>query len=427
MGLMGSVNVIYIILFIVFLLLAGFFASAEVAFIGMQHLRIEHLVRTGDARAKLVARIMKNPSQFLATVLFGINLFETAAASLGTILAVYLWGEQLGAAIAIIIVTILTLVLAEFIPKTMATRYGEKIALNYARPIEIISIMFYPFVFALKFIGRPINTKGENNEGKPTISQEEFRTMISVGHEQGTVEKGAADICQRVFDFGDKLAREVMIPRPEVISIERSARLGEFLQLFTEHGFSRVPVYEGNTDNLVGILAIKDVLMALSKGDGDRDSLIEPLIRPAYFVPETKRISDLFAEMRGKNFHIAVLVDEYGGLAGIVSMNQLIEEIVGPVGDELGESEKEFETVNESTYAIDGGMQLVEANEEMGLDLPEGEYETMAGFVLHLLGRIPKQGDQMRYKGLRIVISEMRGMKIEKIMVIKEKHATPKD
>jgi putative hemolysin len=427
MGLMGSINVIYIILFIVFLLLAGFFASAEVAFIGMQHLRIEHLVRTGDARAKLVARIMKNPSHFLATVLFGINLFETAAASLGTIMAVSLWGEQLGAAIAIIIVTVLTLVLAEFIPKTIATRFGEKIALNYARPIEIISIIFYPFVFALKFVGRPINTTGENNEGKPTISQEEFRTMITVGHEQGTVEKDAADICQRVFDFGDKLAREVMIPRPEVISIERSARIGEFLQLFTEHGFSRVPVYEGSTDNLVGILAIKDVLMALSKGDGDRESLIEPLIRPAYFVPETKRISDLFAEMRGKNFHIAVLVDEYGGLAGIVSMNQLIEEIVGPVGDELGESEKEFETVNESTYAIDGGMQLVDANEEMGLGLPEGEYETVAGFVFHLLGRIPKQGDQMRYKGLRIVISEMRGMKIEKIMVIKEKHATPKD
>jgi putative hemolysin len=427
MGLMGNTGVIYIILFIVFLMLAGFFASAEVAFIGMQHLRIEHLVRTGDARAKLVARIMKNPSKLLATVLFGLNLFETAAASLGTILAVSLWGEQAGAAIAIIIVTVLTLVLAEYIPKTMATRYGEKIALNYARPIEVISIIFYPFVFALKFIGRPLNTAGGNSESKPTISQEEFRTMITVGHEQGTVEKGAADICQRVFDFGDTLAREVMIPRTEVISIERSARISDYLKLFTEHAFSRVPVYDGSMDNLVGILAIKDVVMALSKGDSNRESLIESLIRPAYFVPETKRISDLFAEMRDRNFHMAVIVDEYGGLAGIVSLDQLIEEIVGPLGDELGESEKEFETVNESTYAIDGGMQLVDANEEMGLDLPEGEYETVAGFILHLMGRIPKQGDQARYKGLRIVISEMRGMKIEKVMVIKEKHATPKN
>jgi putative hemolysin len=424
---MESVNVIYIVLFIVFLVMAGFFASAEIAFIGMQRLRIEHLVRSGDMRAQLVARIMQSPAKFLATVLFGINLFETAAASLGTILAVSYWGKQLGAAIAIISVTILTLVLAEFIPKSIATRHGEKIALNYARSIEIISIIFYPFVFALKFIGIPINSDSESSESKPTISQEEFRTMISVGHEQGTVEKDAADICQRVFDFGDKLAREVMVPRTEVISIERSARIGDFLNMFNEHAFSRVPVYEGSMDNLVGILAIKDVLLALSKGGGDRETPIGPLIRPAYFMPETKRISDLFAEMRDKNYHMAVIVDEYGGLAGIVSLNQLIEEIVGPVGDELGESEKEFETVNESTYAIDGGMQLEEANEEMGLGLPDGEYETVAGFVLHLLGRIPKQGDQMRYKGLRIVISEMRGMKIEKIMVIKEKHATAKD
>ena len=424
---MDTIDLLYIILFIFFLLTAGFFASAEVAFIGMQHLRLEHLVRSGDPRAKRVARIMTNPSKFLATVLFGINLFETGAASLGTILAVSLWGEQIGAAIAIIIVTVLTLVLAEYIPKTVATRHGEKIALNYVRIIEMISIIFFPFVFALKFVGSPLKNNGESGEVKPTISQEELSTMISVGHEQGTVQKDTADICQRVFDFGDKLAREVMVPRTEVISIERSARIDEFLQLFTQHGFSRLPVYEGSTDNLVGLLAIKDVLMALSKGEDDRESSIEPLIRPAYFVPETKRISDLFAEMRARNFHIAVLVDEYGGLAGIVSMNQLIEQIVGPVGDEFGESEKEYETVNESTYSIDGGMQLVDANDEMGLGLPEGEYETMAGFILHLLGRIPKQGDQMRYKGLRIVISEMRGMKIEKIMVTKEKHATPKD
>jgi CBS domain containing-hemolysin-like protein len=317
--------------------------------------------------------------------------------------------------------------MAEYIPKTIATRHGEKIALSYARIIQVIQVIFYPFVFALKFIGSPFNQSGGKGESHPTISQEELSTMISVGHEQGSVEKGAADMCQRVFDFGDRLAREVMVPRTEVVSIERSAKLGDYLQLFTQFRYSRVPVYEGSMDNLVGILAIKDVLLALSKGESDRDSLIEPLIRPAYFVPETKRIGELFDEMRTEHSHMAVLVDEYGGLAGIVSIAQLIEEIVGPVGDEFGDTEKEYETVNESTYVIDGGMQLVDANEEMQLGLPEGEYETMAGFILHLLGRIPNQGDKMRYKGLRIVISEMRGMKIEKIMVTKEKNATPKD
>jgi len=424
---MSFENWLYLVLLIVFLGMAGWFASAEIAFISMQKLRIEHLVRTGDKRAKVVDRIMEKPGRFLATVLIGINLFETAAATLATILAVAWGGEQLGAAISIIVVTLLTLVLAEFIPKNTATRFGERMALSYARPVEIVSAIFYPLAWVLDRIGLGITNLGEPTEPKPTISEAEFRTALTVGSEEGTVEKEAVAICQRVFDFGDRQVREVMVPRTEVISIEKSALVGDLLALFQQHPLSRFPVYRENTDNLMGIVSIKDVLMALAGGNINKNSPIDILVRPAYFVPETKLISELFAEMRDKNTHLAVVVDEYGGLAGIISLSQLVEEIVGPIGDELAAIEKEYEEVGENSFSIDGSMRLEDANEQMGLNLPAGSYETVAGFILHLLGHIPREGETVRYAGLKIVIDEMKGMKIEKVTITREKHAAITD
>jgi len=224
-----------------------------------------------------------------------------------------------------------------------------------------------------------------------------------------------------VFEFGDRPVSEVLVPRPEVIGIEKGSTLAEFLSLYSESPIARFPVYEDSMDNVVGILSIKDVLMALAKGAITNDSPIDELIRPAYFTPETKRISELFTEMRDDNYRMSIVIDEYGGTAGVVSLSGLMEEIVGPVGDEMAAAEKEYESINEYTFQIDGGMRIEEANEELGLALPEGDYETVAGFVLHLLGRIPKQGQQLKYKGLKIVITKMKGLKIEEILLTKEK------
>jgi putative hemolysin len=212
-----------------------------------------------------------------------------------------------------------------------------------------------------------------------------------------------------------------------VVCIEQGSKLADFLALYTESPLSRFPVYQENMDNVVGILSVKDVLMAQAKSTINNEGVIDDLIRPAYFTPETKRISELFTEMRDKNYRMAVVVDEYGGTAGIVSLSRLVEEIVGPVGDELAAVEKEYEIINEYTFQIDGSMRIEEANEEMGLELPEGEYETVAGFVLDLLGYIPRTGEQLRYKGLKLVITKMRGMKIEEILLTKERHAASAD
>jgi putative hemolysin len=252
--------------------------------------------------------------------------------------------------------------------------------------------------------------------------------MISVGHKEGTVEESEAKMLDKVFDFGDRPVREVMVPRPEVTAIELGSTIADFFTLYAEFPRSRFPVYKENMDNVVGILAIKDVLMARAKGTIENESLIDDLIRPAQFTPETKLINELFAEMRDANYRMAVVVDEFGGTAGIVMLSGLVEEVVGPVGDELAAVEKEYQVINEYTFQIDGSMRIDEANEEMALELPEGDdYETVAGFVLDLLGHIPEVNAQLRYKDLKLIVTEMRGPKIEKIQLIKESHAASED
>jgi len=246
--------------------------------------------------------------------------------------------------------------------------------------------------------------------------------MISVGRKEGTVEEAEAKMLHKVFDFGDRPVDEVMVPRLEVASLQHGSTISDFLKLYAELPMSRFPVYKESMDNVVGILSVKDVLMARAKGTISNESTINDLVRPAYFAPESKHIDELFVEMRDNNYRMAVVVDEYGGTAGIVSLTRLVEEIVGEVGDELAGLEKDYEIINDYTFQIDGSMRIDEANEEMELDLPEGEdYETVAGFILSLLGHIPRRNEQLRYRGLKIVITEMKGQKIEKILLTRER------
>ncbi len=413
---------LYLVLFIICLLLSAFFSSSETAFVALQRIRMEHMVESNVRGAKRVARMIQRPEKLLSTILLGNNFVNVAAAALGTVIAVELWGQRWGVLIATVAVTILILIFAETTPKTIATQHAERLSLIFARPIELISWLFIPFVIALSWIASGFTKLvGGTPVSRSLASPEEIRTMISVGHKEGTVEEHEAEMLHKVFEFGDRPVNEVMVPRLEVVAIEQGSKLSDFLTLYAESPLSRFPVYQENMDNVVGILSVKDVLMAQAKGTISDETAIDDLVRPAYFAPETKRINELFVEMRDKNYRMCVVVDEYGGTAGIVSLSRLVEEIVGPVGDELAEVEKEYEVINEYTFQIDGGMRIEEVNEEMELELPEGDYDTVAGFVLHLLGHIPKPNEQLRYKGLKLVITEMRGLKIEKILLTKEK------
>lgn len=416
------IEILYLVLLVVCLLLSAFFSSSEAAFISLQRIRVEHMVNTKVKGADRVAKLIKRPERLLSTILLGNNLVGMAAAALATVLAISVWGEKQGLIVATIGMTILFLIFGDTTPKIIATQHAERLSLVFARPIEVMSWVFTPFVVVLSWIVSGLSKLvGGAPVPRSLVNEEEIRIMISVGHKEGTVETEEAEMLHKVFDFGNRPVREVMVPRPEVICIEQGSKVADFLTLYAESPLSRFPVYQENMDNVVGILAVKDMLMALAKGTINNQSVIDELVRPAYFTPETKPISELFAEMRDKNYRMTVVVDEYGGTAGIVSLSRLVEEIVGPVGDELAAVEKEYEVINEYTFQIDGSMRIEEANEEMGLELPEGEYETVAGFVLDLLGHIPKQGEQLRYKGLKLVITKMRGVKIEEILLTKEK------
>jgi putative hemolysin len=257
------------------------------------------------------------------------------------------------------------------------------------------------------------------------VSEGEILSAISAGESEGVVEQSEAKMLHKIFAFTDRPVSKVMIPRMEIAWVAQGTKLGDFLPIYTRAPYSRFPVYKDNTDKVVGILFAKDVLMKLADNSASEEILIDDLMRPAHFVPESKPLGELLTEMRDGGYHIVIVVDEFGGIAGMVTLGQLTEEIVGDIRDELISEEKDFILTGDSTFQLDGGFRIEEANQELGLELPGGDYETVAGFILSRLGRIPKQGEQLKYRNLKFVIAEMRGMKIEKVIVTREEEAAP--
>ncbi len=421
---MGGQEVTYLILVVIFVGLTAFFCSSETAFLSLQKVRLEHLITTKVRGARRVARMVEKPERLLSVVLFGNTLVNTAAAALMTALAVNTWGES-GIWISTIIITVVILIFAETTPKTYAAQHSEQVALAFIQPLRLFALVFNPFVVALSWVAAGIaGAFGGKQPARTLARPEEIRAMISVGRAEGTVEPEEAKLLHKVFDFGDRPALEVMVPRPDVVAIESGETLADLFKLYEEDPLSRFPVFKENMDNVVGVVSVKDVLMALARETATEESTVDELARPAYFAPETKRIDDLFAEMQDKNIRLAVIVDEYGGTAGIVTLTRLVEEIVGDVGDELAGVEKDYEMINEYTFQVDGSMRIDEANEEMELELPEeDDYETVAGFILSRLGHIPRRHEQLRYDGLKLVVTEMKGLKIESVLITKEKQA----
>jgi len=418
---MDSTSILYLVLFFLCLVASAFFSSAETAFISLPRTRVKYLVESGVIGAGRVAKITEQPEKLLATVLLCNNLVNVAAAALGTAIAVSIWtdNENIGILVATIVVTILLLIFAEVTPKTLAIRHPERMALLYVYPLGVITKIAYPVAAGLTWIAS-ILAGGKAKVPHSLVSEEEIRSMISVGREEGTVEEAEAELLHKVFVFGDRTVREVMSPRPEVVWIEKGTKLADFLGIYAEHPHTRFPVYQDSFDTVVGILSIKDVLMAQANSSLDKKNVIDDLVRPVLFVPETKRIAQLFAEMQSQGYPMVVVIDEFGVTSGIVTMGQLVGEIVGEMGDELVKADKDFEVIDDRTIQIDGGMHVEEANEELGLGLPTGDYDTVAGFLLSLLGHIPREGEQLRYGNLKLAVTQMRELRIEKILVTKD-------
>jgi putative hemolysin len=411
-----------LVAFLVCLALCAFFASAESAFIALPKLRLRYLVESGVKRAEKLAKVAEKPERVLATVLLGTNLVNIAAATLGTIMAVAAFGTVRGPIIAILGVTAIILVFGEVVPKTLAVHHAQRLSLAFVNPLRIVGWCLYPFVLALGRIGLSFTKMvAVSEEDKRLVSEGEIRSAISVGESEGVVEQDEAKMLHKVFEFTDRPVNKIMVPRTEITWVAQGMKLSDFLDLYTQGRYSRFPVYKENTDNVVGILHAKDVLMKLTDDSISKEDVIDDLMRPAYFVPESKRLGELLAEMRDGGHHAAIVIDEFGGMAGMVTLGQLTEEIVGDIHDELTGEEKDFIVTGDSTFQLDGGFRVEEANKELELNLPDGDYETVAGFILSHLGRIPKEGEQFKYQNLKFVITEMRGMKVAKVVVTREK------
>jgi putative hemolysin len=413
--------------------LNGLLSMAEIALVSSRRVRLQQAAEEGAAGAIAALAVAREPTRFLSTVQIGITLVGiVAGAFAGTRLAqpVDDWLQGLGLDESIsdpvsfigvlLATTYLSLVFGELVPKRIGLHQPERIATLTIRPMALLSRAATPFVALLTvsttFIVRLL---GISSSEESAITEDDLRLMIGMTAESGTVAEEEAELLDRVFHFGDRRVHEVMIPRTEVIWLESGMPLSEFYHVYRDRPHSRFPAFDDSPDNVIGILGIKDVLAALAEGWPQADTPIDRLLRPPFFVPETKSIGELFREMQARGVQMAIAVDEFGGTAGIVTLEQLIEEMVGPVHDELRPAEREIENIDERTTRVDGGLSIEEAREELGIEIPEGPYDTIAGFVLSHLGHIPQQGEQLPYDGYRITVEEMRGPKIEQLRFTK--------
>jgi CBS domain containing-hemolysin-like protein len=323
--------------------------------------------------------------------------------------------------IAFGIITALHIVLGELAPKSLALFRPESVSLLTVPPVEVFRLTFWPAIWVLNGLAnailRPFGLRAVEGGAHSAFTAEEIDLLVAQSAKAGVLETDEARLLASVFQFGDRRVNEVMIPRTEVVWLEKGTTIRDFYQTFAKTPHSRFPVFEGSQDNVVGIVGIKDVLRGISDSQLTEDSPVDLAMRPAMFTPETKFVGTLFFEMQRAGHQMAVVVDEYGGTAGLVTLEMLLEELVGYVSDELRRHEDEFVTVDERTFQIDAGMTIHDANEALNLALPEGDYETVAGFVLSHLGHIPKEGEQFTYNGLGIAVTRVLGHKVEEVTV----------
>lgn len=422
---------------IIFVLIGAnaFFAASEMAIVSVRQARLKPLIDDGNKAAIIVSKFLEEPSKLLATIQIGITFAGFLASAIGaqtlsSALAVFLRNLNIpiitasAGVIATLIVTIIigffTLVLGELVPKRLALEKSEKIAMLVAKPIRILSKITAPAVKTLSFttnlVARMLG--GSNTVSNSQITEEEIRLMINVGEEKGIFQETETNMINSIFEFDDTVAKEVMTPRNHIIAVNIDATVDEILEIIVEENFSRIPVYENSIDNVIGLLYVKD-LFALIKKSSEWEISLKDLIRPAYFVPEYKKIDELFKEMQKSKTHIAIVIDEYGGTAGLITIEDLLEEIVGNIFDEYDDVVLEYEQIDDNTYIVNGMLSVSEINDLMHLDLPEEEFDTISGMILSLSGKMPEVGDEVQYEDIDFRVEEVDDKRISKIKIQK--------
>ncbi len=406
---------IALIIFVACLILSGFFSGSEVALISINPAKVRTLVEQKKKGSVALEHLKADPDRLLITILIGNNLVNIAAASIATAVAISIWGE-IGVGVATFFTTLVLLTLGEIIPKTYASRSSEHVALLVARPILYMSYVLYP-LFRILDLGKKAFSRDQVI--RPTVTEDEIKQWIDVGEEEGTIEEQEHEMLYRVFRFSDTITREVMTPRTDVVMIDVEDPLEDSINIFNETGYTRIPVYDDQIDNIIGILNVKDVFEAIySKREG---VTIPDLIYEAYFVPETKDIDDLLRELQKKKLHIAIVINEYGTFAGIITVEDILEELVGEIMDEFDEEEPEIQKISDMVYIINAGAWVERVNETLNIHLPlDDSYETIGGLIINQLGHIPRKGEvvEIPESGIRLMVMRMADKRIEDLKLI---------
>jgi len=405
--------------FLIFLLvLSAFFSATETAIFSANKVKIRHMAEEGSKRAILTRRLLDQPSRLISTILVGNNAVNIGATALATTLAISVFGDK-GTGIATAVMTILVLVFGEITPKTLAARRPEDFSLGASRYINVLGVIIYPVIRILNmFTNVLVKIFGGKQPENPLVTEEEIRMLVNVGQEEGLIDPAEREMIDSIFEFDDTLVREIMVPRIDVIAVNVNENLSNVINIIIEAGHSRIPVYEQTVDNIIGVIYAKDLLHPLL-GPAGKIPDVQKLMRPAYYVPESKKVRDLFAELRKEKVHMAIVLDEYGGTAGIVTIEDVIEEIVGEIQDEFDREEKSVEVLSDGSLLVDARTPIYDINEMFELDLPDDEFDTISGLVFHSLGKLPFEGQELDIGQMHVVVEKVEGRRMVKLRLNK--------
>ena len=407
--------VIQIIILIILLGLSAFFSSAETSLTTINKIRLRSLAEEGNRHAKMALKVTDNSGKMLSSILIGNNIVNLSASALTTSIAYNFGGSAV--AVATGLITVLILIFGEITPKTVATIHSETLALVYAYPIHFIMTIVTPISFIVNMLSRGIlllprvNPNGKVN----TMTETELRTIVDVSHEDGVIESEEKEMIYNVFDLGDAKAKDVMVPRVHVTFADVESTYDELLDIFREDKFTRLPVYEETTDNVIGTINMKDLLLF----DNTKEFHVRDILREAYFTYEYKSISELLVEMREASLNIAIVLDEYGETAGLITLEDILEEIVGEIRDEYDENEEEFlKEITREEFVVEGSMNLDDLNDRLDLDLSSEDYDSLGGFIIEQLDRLPEKGDEITTEnGIRMVVDSLDKNRVEKVHI----------
>lgn len=420
---MDTDGVMQLIALIILVLLSAFFSSAETSLTTVNRVRLKTLAEEGNRRAKTALEVLDKYGKMLSAILIGNNIVNLSASALATTLAIHI---HFTVGIATAILTVVILIFGEIVPKNMAMINSEKMALLYASMISGLMKLLTPLIFVIDSLAKGIMKLFRVDADKKTaMTENELRTYVEVGHEDGVIESEEREMIYNVFDFGDAVAKDVMIPRIDMVTVDKEATYEEVMEVFKDCMYTRIPVFEEDKDNIIGLINIKDFILVEDKAK----FMISDILRQAYYTYEFKKTADLLVEMRQKCFNVAFVLNEYGGTAGMITLEDLLEEIVGEIRDEYDSDEEQLiQKMQDRTYLVEGSMKLSDINDELGTDLQSEDYDSIGGLIIEHLDRVPEDGAQIvTDQGIRLQVQGVSQNRILKVIMELPEEKAPED